>query len=676
MKVSSFTQVAKAVKTDYNIQALRLFLTTQHPGATKRYLISKAPIVEWITRYSLQWLGNDVLAGLTIGVLVVPQSLAYAKVANIDARYGLISSWLPPLFYAIMGTSKDVTAGPTAIMGLLTGQIVSNLVNDGYNASAVASACAFWTGIYSIVLGLFRLGFLLDFIPIPVLSGYVSGAAITILLQQLKNLFGQPSTGNSTAIMIGDFLTQLPQTNWRAFIMGITGIIALVTLQYIGRTVGARCRPVWFFCVARNAIVLVVFTCVSWAVNRHLSDPLFSISKVTGSGLPAPTVLAHSLLVRTAGPSVAVFLAAALEHLAIGKAFARRHGYTIAEDQELTYIGVVNLFGSFFGCMPVTGGFSRTAVNAESGVKSPLSGLMTSACVLISIFKLADAFYWIPSATLSAIVMVAVAQIVLPTRIFVEYWRTSLADFVASMISLWVTIWVSVEVGIACAVGFSIVYVLLQLAFAPVTLVTQRNADRLLFSHMAPQGSECEDQCSLPEDALVFVLESPVLFPNAARICRTICDTIYTRTAASNEEVLFGSKSHSDRLWNDTRRKHVRSLRRAAGLSGTDESQLPRLRLVVIEMTRVSHVDTTGLQFFADIRAAVQEWAGEEAEVVFVGLNERVKARFTRAKGIYELSTRDTGVQDNGSVVFEVLQGKLQKETMKTDPADGKDITV
>lgn len=295
--------------------------------------------------------------------------------------------------------------------GLLTGQIVSNLVQEGFSAAAVASACAFWTGIYSITLGLFRLGFLLDFIPMPVLSGYVSGAAITILLQQLKALFGQPSTGNSTAEVIGDFLTQLPQTNWRAFLIGFTGIFALVTLQYIGRTVGARCRPLWFFCVARNALVIVVFTCVSWAVNRGLATPLFSISKVTGSGLPAPSVMATSVLLRTAGPSVVVFLAAVLEHLAIGKAFARRHGYTIAEDQELTYIGVVNLLGGFFGCMPVTGGFSRTAVNSESGVKSPLSGLVTSACVLVSIFKLADAFYWIPSATLSAIVMVAVAQV-------------------------------------------------------------------------------------------------------------------------------------------------------------------------------------------------------------------------------------------------------------------------
>lgn len=116
MTVPNFSQVVQAFKDDYNVRTLRLFFTSHRQDATKRYLLGKVPIVEWITHYSPRWLGNDLLAGLTIGILLVPQSLAYAKVANIDARYGLISSWLPPLFYAIMGTSKDVTAGPTAIM--------------------------------------------------------------------------------------------------------------------------------------------------------------------------------------------------------------------------------------------------------------------------------------------------------------------------------------------------------------------------------------------------------------------------------------------------------------------------------------------------------------------------------------------------------------------------------
>ncbi|KAJ6083318.1 hypothetical protein N7467_007453 [Penicillium canescens] len=240
---------------------------------------------------------------------------------------------------------------------------------EGYTAEAIASA----------LLGLFRLGFLLDFIPLPVLSGYVSAAAITIVLQQLKELFGESKKGSSTAAVIREFFKQLPDRNWRAFLVGISCIVLLLSLQFVGRKWGKKYR----------------------AVSRR-SDPLFGISKVKSTGIIPPKQLDSVLLLKVAGRSVVVFLAAALEHLAIGKAFGRRHGYVIEQDQELSYIGLVNMFGSFFSSMPVTGGFSRTAVNSESGVKSPLSGLATTACVLVSIYKLSDAFYWIPSATVKS----------------------------------------------------------------------------------------------------------------------------------------------------------------------------------------------------------------------------------------------------------------------------------
>lgn len=293
--------------------------------------------------------------GITIGILLVPQSLAYAKVAEIPARYGLISSWLPTLFYTIMGTSKDVTAGPTAIMGLLTGEIVTDLVADGYSAGAIASAAAFWVGVYSLILGLLRLGFLLDFIPLPVLSGYVSGAAITIVLQQLKGLFGDGKSADDTAGVIRVFFQRLPNTNWRAFLIALSGIILLLGLQYVGRKWGKAHRSLWYLSIARNALALIIFTLISWGVNKSRpNDPLFGISQITGAGIILPRKPDSDLLLKVAGRSVAVFIAAALEHLAIGKSFGRRHGYVIEQDQELNYIGLVNLFGSFCTCMPVT----------------------------------------------------------------------------------------------------------------------------------------------------------------------------------------------------------------------------------------------------------------------------------------------------------------------------------
>ncbi|OKL55313.1 hypothetical protein UA08_09407 [Talaromyces atroroseus] len=671
MTTSRFHGLKTAIRHDPNISALLDLASTQLPKLPRgsaKYLADKAPIVQWIPRYALSWLWDDLVAGLTIGILLVPQSLAYAKEANIPARYGLVSSWLPSLFYAIMGTSKDVTAGPTAIMGLLTGEIVNDLVAEGYGPSAIASAAAFWVGIYSLVLGLFRLGFLLDFIPLPVLSGYVSGAALTIVLQQLKALFGEGKSASNTAGVIRVFFQRLPDTNWRAFLVGFSGIVMLVGLQWVGRAWGKKHRALWYLSVARNALVLVLFTLISWGVNKlRKDDPLFGISEVIGTGIIPPKTPDTALLVKTAGRSAACFLAAALEHLAIGKAFARRHGYIIQQDQELNYIGLVNLFGSFFSCMPITGGFSRTAVNSESGVKSPLSGLATTACVLVSMYKLTDAFYWIPSATLSAIIVVAVWQIILPPRVFWHYWKTSFADFVGSMVSFWVTLFVSVEIGIASAVGYSLVYVLLQLAFARVTVVTPDN-----FSKLYPTPPSGPGYQPVPEGTLVFMLQDSVLYPNAARITRRITDYIHTYSSGAHENPATGPEQtpgSPNRLWNDTKTRHIHNLRKEAGTSTSEESFLPHVDTVVIDMTRVTHVDATGMQALADIRATLEEWAGPGAELRFVGLNERVKDRFHRCESSFQKSQNNKGPQDAGYIVFDVLQTALLKRESTSSPS-------
>ncbi|KAL4885916.1 sulfate transporter family-domain-containing protein [Aspergillus karnatakaensis] len=693
----------KTVRDDPNITRFLSLASSslpKLPKATANYLAAKVPIAQWITGYSPSWLWGDLVAGITIGILLVPQSLAYAKVANIPARYGLISSWLPTLFYTVMGTSKDVTAGPTAIMGLLTGEIVTDLVSEGYSAAAIASAAAFWVGIYSLLLGLLKLGFLLEFIPLPVLSGYVSGAAITIVLQQLKGLFGQGKSGSDTAGVIRVFFQRLPNTNWRAFLIGFSGIILLLALQFVGRKWGKKYRALWYLSISRNALALIIFTAISYGVNKsHPDDPLFGISQVTGAGILAPKKPDSALLVKVAGRSVAVFIAAALEHLAIGKAFGRRHGYVIEQDQELNYIGLVNLFGSFFSCMPVTGGFSRTAVNSESGVKSPLSGLATTACVLVSIYKLTDAFYWIPSATLSAIIVVAVWQIILPARVFWHYWKTSFADFVGSMVAFWVTLFVDVEIGIAAAVGYSLVYVLLHLAFTNVTMVTGENLTSFYPGALSNEDEAADTErvgstpLSLPEDTMLFILRDSILYPNASRTARQITNYIYTYSSGAHEsssdrnQPSTAEKSPT-RLWNDTKTRHIANLRREAGtlhtntLGESGNSSLPALRTVIIDMTCVTHVDTTGMQALADIRSTLKDWAGAGAEVKFVGLNERVKERFRRAESCFLSSAEEggKGAQDGGYVVFDALQtaltSKSESENADTDVDAGSTATT
>ncbi len=254
----------------------------------------------------------------------------------------------------------DVQTGPVAINALLTAGIVTSLRDKGHTAPEIAAAVSFMCGVYGIAVGLFKLGFLLDFVSAPALAGYISAAGLTICLQQIPNFFAQGEVGHETADIIYNIFSKLPQAKWRDFVIGLTGLLSLSALQWMGKTWGKKYRSIWFLSISRNAILIILFTGISYALNKDQPDkPLFAISKTTGAVIGTPSMPSSSLLGDVASGAITVFIAAALEHLAIGKALGRRHGYEIDKSQELLFVGVANFTNSFFSAMPVTGGFSR-----------------------------------------------------------------------------------------------------------------------------------------------------------------------------------------------------------------------------------------------------------------------------------------------------------------------------
>ncbi|KAH8891435.1 sulfate permease [Thozetella sp. PMI_491] len=634
----SLSGCKEAVLDDDNVQRFVAWCRSCRRSTgrgTVRYLTEKVPIVRWLPHYAPTWLVNDTVAGLTIGVLLVPQSLAYAEIARLPGAYGLLSSWLPMLIYAIMGTSKDTQTAPTAIGSLLTGSIIISLRDEGYSPPDIATAVSFMCGIYGLAVGLFKLGFLLDFISAPVLAGYVSAAGLTICLQQVPNFLALGNAGHETTEIIYHVFSRLPQVQWRDFTIGITSLLALAGLQYVGKRWGKAHPVFWFLSISRNALVIILYTGISYGLNKNIADhPLFGISKTTGTLIGPPSMPPESLLSKVTGGALTVFIAAALEHLAIGKAFGRRHGYTIDQSQELLYIGATNFVGSFFSSMPVTGGFSRTAVNSESGVKSPLGGLVSSACVLVSVYKLAGVLFWIPKATLSAVIISAVWAIIVPPRIFYQYWRTSFADFVASMISFWVTLFVSVETGIAAAVGYNILYLLFRLAFTGVTPVSSL-VSRTMHADL-PDGTHVPDE-GLDSTQRFRVGES-VLFANAYRIKDEILSHVKTATRGIP---MVRTTKPTDRLWNQIPTKTDSFSDPESNADGR-----PLLGRVVLDMTAVSHIDTTGIQALLDLKGELRDYAGHSA-MVFVGMNEGVRRRFEKANwNLHKASDLDAATSD------------------------------
>ncbi|KAH8648751.1 sulfate transporter family-domain-containing protein [Tricladium varicosporioides] len=584
------------------------------PSAIAKYLVDKVPIVRWLPTYSPKWLLNDIIAGITIGVLLIPQALAYAKIATISGEFGLMSSWLPPLLYAVMGTSKDLSSGPTSIMGLLTAEIIADFIQEGYKAQTIAGVVTFVVGIYSLLVGLLKLGFVLDFISIPVLSGFVSAAGITIMLGQIPALFGETGVRSGTSNILYDFFTKLPQTKWLTLVIGFSGILLVTLMQMAGKRWGKQYRVIWIISICRNAIVLVIFTSLSFGLNKDLKKPLFDVSNISKTSIKPPVLPSMALVQKVSSRCLTVFIAMALEHLAIAKSFGRRHGYTIDESQELVFLGVSNLFNGFFFTMPTGGAFSRTAVNSESGVKSPLGGIVTAGFVVLSIYFLTGALFWIPKATLSAIILTAVWQILIPVSTFYRYWRTSLPDFTASMISFWVTLFVSVEMGIAFAVSFSILHLLLRTAFARLTTATPATIGSMYPS--APKGT-------LPSDTQIFRFTQSMTFPNAARTKTALLT--HVKIYSSGNESFAQEKDKSEMLWSEAgQNKETEKLRSRAKLA---YQPIP-LRYVILDLENVDYIDTTGLEALQEAKNELRAFAGKDLELRFVGLNDLVRTRF------------------------------------------------
>ncbi|KAK3988917.1 sulfate transporter family-domain-containing protein [Cladorrhinum sp. PSN332] len=633
------------------------------PRASAEYVLDKFPIIGWLPRYNYRWLVNDVIAGLTIGLMLIPQGLSYAKIATIPVQYGLMSSWLPSAVYAFMGTTKDLSTGPTSLISLLTAETIESLNGQGYTPVEIASAVAMMMGIYGMVMGFLKLGFLLEFISLPILSGFISAVAVTIILNQMGSLLGEPNVGDGTAQQIHDIFAQLPEANGYTCAIGFTGILLLTVLDQAGKRWGKKSRIIWFVSITRAFITLVIYTGVGYAVNKSRGSPsdyLFKVAQVQADGLERPRVPKAALLSKVATSSIAVFVGSAVEHTAIARAFAVRNGYVTDQSQELNYYGVANVLNSFFHAMGVGGAMSRTAVNSACNVKSPLSGFVTTAVVLVCIFKLVGTLYWIPKATLAAIIITAVWPLISHPRVFYTYWKTSLADFVSSMMAFWVSLFVSTEIGIAASVGFNIVYVLLRQVFTSIN--TTPDPHGCSRNTSLPLATIYPQNIPLPPDVRIFRLSDSVFFPNAYRTKHSILDTVKTFHSPS-PSICNGAPSRleRERNWSVQGEKRISSLRKKAGIKiatgGT--ADLPPIGLVIIDFGRTNHVDVTACTHLRALIKELKMYGGDGVEVRFVGMSGYVRSRFERAGWEFVDGEEEKQSDDGGEerVTVRVFEG-------------------
>ncbi|MGI9577940.1 MAG: SulP family inorganic anion transporter, partial [Microthrixaceae bacterium] len=359
-----------------------------------------APVIEWLPAYRRDDFRPDLVAGLTVGAVLVPQAMAYAQIAGLPPETGLYASTVPILLYALFGSSGQLAVGPVAIVSLMTAAAIANIETDA-SPLAVAAALALLVGAVHLVLGGLRLGWLSNFLSHAVLVGFTSAAAILIGVSQARQLLGIDIESSERVVESASRIVgHLDEVHVLTFTIGISAIVALLALRRFAPMVPGA------LLVAAAAIALSeIFDLGSRGVALvgNIPDSLsgFSLPDVSGS-----------LLVDLAPAAIAITLVGFLESIAVAKVAGRRRGYDPGPNHELVALGMANTGAGLFGGYPVAGSFSRTAVNAEAGARTPLASVVTAALVLATILFLTPLLSALPLAVLAAIVILAVVRLV------------------------------------------------------------------------------------------------------------------------------------------------------------------------------------------------------------------------------------------------------------------------
>ncbi|HEY9117639.1 MAG TPA: sulfate permease, partial [Roseivirga sp.] len=412
------------------------------------------PILSWISKYRRDDLRGDVFAGITVGIMLIPQGMAYALIAGLPPVYGLYASVVPQLIYAILGTSRQLSVAPVAMDSLLVATGVSVMALEGSEAYITyAIMLALLMGIAQFTLGLIRMGFITNLLARPVISGFTSAAAIIIGLNQLKYFLGIELEKSSQVYeIIVSAVNQLNQTHIATLLLGIAGVIIIKGAKRINQKIPGA--------------LIAVIVGILLVAGLGLENKGVSIVKEVPSGLPSFMMpdLSLETIQKLLPLALTIAVVAFMEAFSVAKAIeAKRRDYKVIPNQELIALGASNIVGSLFQSFPVTGGFSRSAVNHQAGANTPLASIFSAILVAITLLFLTPLFYDLPHAILAAIIMVAVAGLI-DLSYARTLWRTNKVEFGLLMATFFVTLQFSMVPGIVTGIILSILILLFKAA--------------------------------------------------------------------------------------------------------------------------------------------------------------------------------------------------------------------
>tara|TARA_R110001632_G_scaffold137043_1_gene252670 strand:+ start:7701 stop:9428 length:1728 start_codon:yes stop_codon:yes gene_type:complete len=417
------------------------------------------PILEWLPNYKKARFRGDFIAGITVAIILIPQGIAYALIAGLPPIYGLYCALIPQIVYAIFGSSRQVAIGPVAMDSLIVATGVSTLALAGSDSYiAIAILLAFMVGGIQFLLGVFRLGFVVNFLSKPVINGFTFAVAFTIGVNQFRNLLGVDFIqSDQIQYVLEDMWYNIIDFNPHTAIIGMICVLVIIVLRKINKKIP-------------NALIVVVFgILVMRYFGKSFND--VAIVKDIPSGLPSFSFpeLDISQIRELLPIALTLVMVGYLETISIGKSLeAKQDEYKIRPNQELIALGLSNMVGSLFKAYPSTSSFSRSAINQESGATTGMSSLISVVMVVITLLFLTPLFYHLPKTVLAAIIIVAVFGLInVKEAIFL--WKANNLDFWLLVATFFSTLLFGIKYGIIIGVSLSLIILIYRTSRPYVT---------------------------------------------------------------------------------------------------------------------------------------------------------------------------------------------------------------
>ncbi|KAL6208647.1 hypothetical protein ACLB2K_019594 [Fragaria x ananassa] len=523
------------------------------------------PIFEWAPRYTLDFLKSDLISGITIASLAIPQGISYAKLANLPPILGLYSSFIPPLVYAMMGSSRDLAVGTVAVASLLTASMLGAEVNATENPTLylhLAFTATFFAGVFQALLGLLRLGFIVDFLSHATIVGFMAGAATVVCLQQLKGILGLEhfTKGTDIVSVMRSVFSQTHEWRWESGVLGCCFLFFLLITRYFSQK-----KPKFFWISAMAPLTSVILGSVLVYLThaeKHGVQVIGELKKGLNPMSFGDLVFVSPYLSTAFKTGVITGIIALAEGIAVGRSFSMFKNYHIDGNKEMIAFGMMNIAGSSTSCYLTTGPFSRSAVNYNAGCKTAVSNIVMAIAVMFTLLFLTPLFHYTPLVVLSAIIISAMLGLIKYEEA-IHLWKVDKFDFVVCMSAYIGVVFGSVEIGLVLAVALSIMRVLLFVA-RPKTFMLGNVPDSLAYRSM----EQYTNASNIP-GILILEIDAPIYFANSNYLRERIA------------------------RWIDEEEDRVK----AAGESS--------LQYVILNMAAVGNIDTSGIGMLDEVKKII-----------------------------------------------------------------------